>query len=206
MVMIKNRWTDAVLYADETADSVRSALLNALKSGEYLRDAYLRGADLSGANLRNANLSGAYLRDADLSGAYLRGADLSGANLRNANLSGAYLRGANLTPIRDDLWAVLSSMPAEVPALRAALANGNVDGSTYTGKCACLVGTLANARHCDVDSIPGLTPNSNRPIERFFLGINKGDKPETSQFSALALGWVDEWLSNMRAAFGKASA
>jgi hypothetical protein len=155
MVMIKNRWTDAVLYADETADSVRSALLNALKSG--------------------------------------------------ANLRGADLRDADLMPIRDDLWAVLSSMPAEVPALRAALANGNVDGSTYTGKCACLVGTLANARHCDVDSIPGLTPNSNRPIERFFLGINKGDKPETSQFSALALGWVDEWLSNMRAAFGKAS-
>jgi hypothetical protein len=195
MVMIKNRWTDAVLYADETADSVRSALLNALKSGANLRGANLRGADLSGANLSGANLSGAK-RD---------GADLRDADLRGANLRGADLRDADLMPIRDDLWAVLSSMPAEVPALRAALANGNVDGSTYTGKCACLVGTLANARHCDVDSIPGLTPNSNRPIERFFLGINKGDKPETSQFSALALGWVDEWLSNMRGAFGKAS-
>jgi hypothetical protein len=97
------------------------------------------------------------------------------------------------------MWAVLSSAPAEVPALRAALLEGRVDGATYTGDCACLVGTLANARHCKVNDIPGLTPNSSRPIEIFFCGINEGDTPETSQFSALALQWADEWLANMRA-------
>ena len=86
--------------------------------------------------------------------------------------------------------------------LRAAIAEGRIDGSTYEGDCACLVGTLANVRHVRYDAIPSLRPNSSRPIERFFLAIRKGDTPETSTFSRLALEWTDEWLANMRAAFG----
>lgn len=124
-----------------------------------------------------------------------------GADLTDADLTGAVLAGANLTPIRDDLWAVLSSVPAEVAGIRAALAEGRIDGSTYEGDCACLVGTIAHVRHCKYDAIPTLRPNSVRPIERFFLNINRGDTPETSQFSKLALEWTDEWLANMRAAF-----
>ena len=96
---------------------------------------------------------------------------------------------------------MLSSAPAEVSALRAALAEGRVDGSTYTGDCCCLVGTLANARHCKYDAIPTLQPNAARPAERFFEAIRKGDTPETSQFSKLAVEWVDVWLANMRGAF-----
>lgn len=121
----------------------------------------------------------------------------SGANLTDADLT-----DANLTPIRDDLWAVLSAAPSEVVGLRAAIAEGRIDGSTYEGDCACLVGTLANVRHVRYDAIPSLRPNSSRPIERFFLAIRKGDTPETSTFSRLALEWTDEWLANMRAAFG----
>ena len=162
MYQIKNKWTDAVLFASETADSVRDALLAAIAAN----------------------------------------ADLRNADLRSANLSGADLSGANLTPIRDDLWAVLSSAPAEVAGLLAAIRNGNVDGSTYIGDCACLVGTIANIRHCDYNSIPTLQPNSSRPAEIFFAGIRKGDTPATSQFSALAAGWVGEWLGAMQAAFG----
>jgi hypothetical protein len=110
----------------------------------------------------------------------------------------ADLRGADLTPIRDDLWAVLSSAPAEVPALLAALKEGRVDGSTYDGTCACLVGTLANARGCDYGAIPGLSPNSARPAERFFLAIQPGQMPETHAPSRIAVEWVEQWIANVR--------
>lgn len=112
---------------------------------------------------------------------------------------------AKLAPIRDDLWAVLSLAPAEVPGLRAAIAAGRIDGSTYEGDCACLVGTLAAVRRCNYDAIPGLAPNGNRAAERFFLAIRPGDTPEKSQFAALALEWVDQWTANMQAAFGQAA-
>ena len=177
---IKHRWNGSVLFSFECG-SLREAVVEAAKQKANLRGADLRGADLRGANLR-------------------------GANLRGANLSGADLNDANLTPIRDDVWAVLSACPAEVPALRAAIAEGRVDGSTYTGDCACLVGTLANARGCEVDELAAVKPNAGRPAEQFFLGIAKGDTPATNQFSAIALAWVDEWLANVTNPAGDAPA
>ncbi|WP_175806620.1 pentapeptide repeat-containing protein [Burkholderia cenocepacia] len=201
-------------------------------SGANLSDAYLRGANLSGAYLSGANLSGAYLHDADLSGAnlsgaYLHDADLSGANLHDAylrganlhdadlsgaNLSGAYLRGANLSgaylsdayllPIKADFIEVISQAPREVPALIDALKAGRVDGSTYSGECACLVGTIANVRGIDVDSDEfGIPKDSSRPVERFFMAIRKGDTPETNAASKLALEWAETWLDTQRKAF-----
>ena len=120
-----------------------------------------------------------------------------------ADLSEANLSEANLTQVRDDIWAVLSASPKEVPALRQALAEGKVDGNVYKGECACLVGTLAKARGIDLDQkeIPDLKKNSGRPAERFFMGIKKGDTPETNQVSKFALGWIDAWLENMKDAF-----
>ncbi|HYE79188.1 MAG TPA: pentapeptide repeat-containing protein [bacterium] len=122
-------------------------------------------------------------------------ADLSGAVLSGADLSGADLSGADLSPIRADLRSVLDVVPLEVPALRAAIVEGRVDGSVYQGSCACLVGTIANARGCDFGSIPGLVPSAHRPAERWFLAIRPGDTPERSQIAAITLQWVDEWLA-----------
>nr|WP_294560400.1 pentapeptide repeat-containing protein [uncultured Rhodopila sp.] len=184
-ITIKHRYTGAVLWTGD-AENKRKACEAAIAAE----------ANLTGANLTWANLTGA-----DLTWANLTGADLTGANLTRANLTRANLTGADLTPIRDDIWAVLSSSPAEVPALRDAIAGGRIDGSAYQGDCACLVGTIANARHCDHDAIPSLKPNADRPAERFFLAIGKGDTPETNQVSALALKWVDEWLTSVRSAF-----
>jgi hypothetical protein len=225
-IIVKHRWTNAVLLEVE-AVSLRLAIVNAVSTGADLTEADLTGADLTGANLTGANLRGANLRgadlteadlteadlreadltgadltEADLTGADLTEADLTGANLTGANLTGANLRGANLTPIRDDLWAVLCASPHEVLALRQSLVEGRINGSSYEGDCACLVGTLANARHCTYEEIPGLQPDSSRPAECFFSCIKIGDTPATSQFSQLALEWVDQWLANMQAAFG----
>lgn len=53
-------------------------------------------------------------------------------------------------------------------------------------------------------SIKGLTPNSERPAERWFLSIQKGSTPENNAFAKLAVEWIDQWLSNMRKAFAGA--
>ena len=229
---IKNRWTDTLIFecdapsmrlALEMAVKQKVSLSDAILRGAILRGADLSGADLSGADLSDAILSGADLSDADLSGAFhcgadlsdailrgaslsganLSGADLSGADLSGADLSGAILSGADLTPVRDDFWAILSGAPSEVGALRAALIEGRVDGSTYTGDCACLVGTIAKARNIDIGGLGSIKPNASRPAERFFLHIRKGDTPKNNQASKLVVEWLDEWVTNVSAAFQK---
>ncbi len=181
-------------------------LSGAYLSGADVRDAdlsgaYLSGADLRGAYLRDADLSGAYLsgadvRDADLSGADLSGADLRGAYLRGADLSGAYLSGADVRSFKADFWAILHTAQAEIPALILALKEGRVNGSTYEGDCACLVGTIANVRGV---SYATLETDSNRPAERWFMMINKGDKAGDDSgggFAAhKAVEWAEEYLS-----------
>ena len=114
-----------------------------------------------------------------------------------ANLSGADLSKADLSPIRNDFWDVLLRAPKEVDGLRKALVGGRVNGSTYEGECACLVGTIANIKGERYDTIKNLQPDSSRPIERFFLAIRKGDTPETNLFCNKAVEWIDDFLGNI---------
>jgi hypothetical protein len=189
-IKIVSRWdADTVLFECDAPEG--------LESGLYMRHALEKAtqarANLRGADLRDADLSGADLRDADLSGAYLSGADLSGADLRDANLRDAYLSGANLRSFRADFWDVLLRAPHEIAGVRAALVEGRVDGSTYSGECACLVGTIGNVRNVNYAELGnGLNPDSGRPAEQWFMGIRKGDTPETNQQSKLAVEWLDE--------------
>ena len=217
---IMNRWTNEVQFtadiecAEDTPNSLKIGL--ALKWG-VANSANLRGADLSGSDLRDSdlrdsNLSGADLRgsdlsDSDLSGANLSGSDLRDSNLRGADLSGSNLIDSNLDPIRNDIWSILVMAPGEVPALIAALNEGRVNGSVYTdGECGCLIGTLAIASGVnpagDCSSVNGLHGHSSRPAECFFMGINKGDTPETNQICRIARDWCVQWLDRMEAAFG----
>jgi uncharacterized protein YjbI with pentapeptide repeats len=198
--------SDAYLRDADLSDAY---LRGADLSGADLSDANLRGADLSGADLSDANFSGADLRGAylrganfsgaDLRGAYLAGADLSGADLRgadlsDANLSGANLRGANLAGVKADYLSILSLAKHEVVGLYKALLSGRIDGSSYSGECACLVGTVANLRHEDHKKLGiDLRPDSSRPAERWFLNIRKGDTPENNQVSAITKEWTEEF-------------
>ena len=144
-------------------------------------------------SLVNANLSRASLYRANLVGANLVGASLYRANLYRANLVGANLVGANLTPIKSDMWVVLLQSIPEIPALKTAIKEGRIKGSTYSGECSCLAGTVAKARGVTHDDLG--YADADRPIERFFLAIKEGDTPETSQFSKLALEWLEEFES-----------
>ena len=129
---------------------------------------------------------------------HLTGADLTGAILRWANLTGADLTGADLTradlsSIKSDFSLVLDAAPSEIPALLTALQAGKIDGQVYTGECACLVGTIANARGCSPYAMPGLMPNGGRPAERWFLAIKPGDTPDSNPVSKITEGWILEW-------------
>jgi len=211
---------DAAIPADqrtkmavEAAIKSRADLSGANLSGAYLSDANLSGADLRWAYLRwaylsDANLSGADLSGADLSRAGLNGADLSRADLSDANLSGANLSDANLsdanlTPIKQDFLAEVLRLPNELEFLRTAIETGKIDGSTYSGECACLAGTLAHAANTpDYGLCTGFEfgeakfhVDSNSPRERFFLAIKAGDTPETNPVSAIVLDWTNEAIA-----------
>ena len=175
-------------------------LIGANLRGANLRGANLIGANLIDANLRDANLRDADLRDADLRDADLRGANLRGADLRDADLRGANLRGANLRVIKNDMFIVLLHGRSEIQFLKQNIIDGKINGSTYEGECCCLSGTLVNGARATNGPQEALKINSicsvrdsSRPIERFFLGIKTGDTPETSQFSKLALEWIEEF-------------
>ncbi len=190
---IKHRFTGSILFECE-ALNLRLAVEAAVEKKVDLRDAYLGGANLRGANLRDANLGGAYLGDANLRGANLRDANLRGANLRDANLRGANLGDADLDRIKQDYLAVLTVAKNEVVGLYKALIEGRIDGSVYTGECACLVGTIAKIRgeshvHLGID----LAPRSSRPAERWFLAIRKGDTPDNNQAAAIVKTWTEEF-------------
>ncbi|MBS7811182.1 pentapeptide repeat-containing protein [Roseococcus pinisoli] len=192
---IRHRYTDSVLFEGQS-DTMRLCVEAAVRSGSDLSGSDLRDADLRGADLRDADLSGSDLRDADLRGADLRDADLSGADLR-----GAYLRGADLSAVRNDMWDVLLKAIPEVPALQLALREGRVDGSTYTGECACLVGTIANVRGVSVTTLG--YRDAERPIEVFFGAIRKGDTPETNSAAKIADDWITEFRAAIAAATGE---
>ena len=219
-VEIRNRWTNRVQFTAEVTcapdatigvkiglavkwarrnDAVlRGAVLRgAVLSGAVLSDADLRDADLSGAVLSGAVLRGAVLRDANLSGA-----NLSGADLRDADLSDANLSGANLRSFKADFWSILLTARNEVPGVIAALKEGRVDGSTYTGECACLVGTIANVRGVDVYDSSEIERDSNRPAEQWFLMIRKGDMPGDDTGGGFAAQKALEWAEEFQALIG----
>jgi hypothetical protein len=200
-------------YADLSNANLRYAdlrnadLRNANLSYADLRYANLSYADLSDANLSNANLRYADLRNANLSYADLSDANLSNANLRYANLSNANLRyadlsNANLEPIKVDFFVVLLHGLPEIEFLKQNIISGKIDGSTYNGECACLSGTLYNGAtvhngiyEADIKNKILACRDAGRPIEVFFAGIRPGDTPENSQFSKIALEWLEEFDS-----------
>ena len=185
-IVIKHRWNSTEIYNGK-GESLKDVVIQAVKGGADLRSANLGGADLRGVDLTGANLRGANLRGADLCGADLYGTDLYGANLRGADLG-------DLGKIQADIYDILSSAPNEVSGLLSKLREGKVDGSVYEGKCACLVGTIANIQGVNHNSIPNLVPNSSRPAEKWFMGITKGSTPANNRIVKITEMWLEEWI------------
>lgn len=203
----------AVEAANTTkVDLAEVNLLETDLAGANLNGARLSGANLTATNLTGANLSGcdlseAELGEANLSWAKLSGANLNGAKLRETNLNWTDLKGAsldranlveaNLRAIKHDVWGVLLHARAEVPFVRKAILSGKINGSIYAGECACLCGTIAQARQVSLRELDFIV-DSNSLAERFFLAINEGVTPDISPAARLALEWIDEFISLTR--------
>lgn len=104
-----------------------------------------------------------------------------------------------LSEMRADVRAVLDEAPREVRHVLSALQEGRVDGTKYAGPCACLIGTIANARGCVVSQL-GISYGMRgmgggwRYAEVFFQMIRQHDTPENNLAARLAAAWVQEWL------------
>ena len=178
-IVIRNRWNDSIIWEGE-ADSMKDAIEKLVAAR----------ANLSGANLRGANLRGANLRGANFGDADLRGTNLSDANLIDANLG-----GAGLESIKTDFIYAILKLPDEIPNLRQKFIDGQIDGSTYSGECACLAGTIANHRGIDVDELKDIFPVSSvSPRESFAAHVKPGDTPENNQVAKYFVEWIDEAL------------
>lgn len=102
----------------------------------------------------------------------------------------------DLSGAKNDFWEILLRAPSEIAGLRLALVEGRVDGSTYSGDCACLVRTIGNVRGVSYSALGnGIKPDSSRDAERWFMGIRKGDTPETSSISKITIEWLDEFVA-----------
>ncbi len=173
-IEIKSRWTGSIIFEYEKEN-------NTIK--ETLEEAVKAGASLDGASLDGASLDGASLD----------GASLDGASLDGASLVGASLVGADLEPIKNDLFAVLLPAISEISTLKAAIQNGEIDGSVYSGCCCCLNGTLCKNASIEVYNRLKKIRRASRPIEKFFAAIKPGDTPENSQFCKIAMEWIEEF-------------
>jgi hypothetical protein len=117
----------------------------------------------------------------------------------------------DLAAVKADFLSVISKLPGEVPYLRLAMIEGRIDGTVYSGKCACLKGTLARKaagplfNHIDSPSAfialaYGIKCNITESLaEQFFWHIQEGDTPATNPYAAVVLDWLDEFLLVERA-------
>lgn len=91
---------------------------------------------------------------------------------------------------REDLYRWLDLFPDRVPALLDAVRQGRLDGSTYHGKCRCVIGYLSSRPLSDAWEFGSDRPDS---IEEFVQGIIPGDTPSNSPVMAHLERWILEW-------------
>ncbi len=180
----------AALLSDDDTEKVNQTIERMVSLEVSLAGLALRGCDLARPDLADVDRSEAEARRTlgRIAGTYPAFPDQAAAPLRDTGVTNAELEAS-----RQDLWAVLSLAEQEVPAIRAALVEGWVEGGTYYGGCACLIGTIANARGCAVYSLGSLRPAPDRPIEHLFMRISRGDTPQNNPIARVIVQWIDEW-------------
>jgi hypothetical protein len=57
----------------------------------------------------------------------------------------------------------------------------------YNLGCLALMGIIG------INDLDQIVPDSNRPAEQWFMGINPGDTPENNEFAKVAMGWIEQF-------------
>lgn len=131
----------------------------------------------------------------DLTALSIIGVDLAYVDLTGVKATEKDLTAANLGTIKNDIFQLFSAAPNEVSAVLKALQDGKIDGASYTGTCACFIGTIAKTQKTSWQKISGIAPNTCRPAERWILALSEGDTPSTSPVAAITERWIHEWIS-----------
>jgi hypothetical protein len=108
-----------------------------------------------------------------------------------------------LSTVKQDFLAEVLHLPNELEALRDALLAGQVNGSTYSGSCACLAGTLAKAHgisdynggNINLGNNIVFHANAESLRELFFTAIRPGDTPQKNSAARIALQWTEEAIA-----------
>jgi hypothetical protein len=175
---IKNRFTGKIIFEFETENnSIKKTVC------EYIRQEL------------NSGKYYANLTDADLTDADLTDADLTRANLTHANLTDADLTHADLLQFKSDLWRVLLMYKNEIGGLKQSILDGKINGSQYTGTCACLKGTIANVKGCHIDLLSNITKSVSEPSEQWFLQFREGHTPTNNNALKLTYEWIEGFES-----------
>lgn len=188
----------------DNADIQRANFVDATLRGTRFSESCLLSANFHIADLQNVEMINTDLRYADLSFANLTGVDLTSAVLSSVNLDGCSSVQDFVKEAKEDIFRVLACAPEEAEVVLRALEEGRIDGSSYTGSCACLIGTIANAKGLDITEVPyqdldeprgqRIERNSESPAETFFEDILPGQTPNNSIKCALVAGWVKEFI------------
>ena len=212
---IKHAWENEIRFSIE-GDNWKLAFEAAVKRGQSFDACDLSGKDFTGVQIKygefynskfyNSKFDNSKFYNSKFYNSKFYNSKFDNSKFDNSKFdnstfdkkSFAGLPSAWLIQCRDDLWSVLLTVPAEVAFLRKALMDGKVNGSSYTGECACLVGTISHARKCDIYSLGILKPNASRPAEQFFLNIREGGTPKKNPFAKLAVDWIDQWVELQR--------
>jgi len=192
-----NATFDNAKFYNATFDN--ATFYNATFYNAKFYNATFDNATFDNATFYNATFYNATFDNAKFYNATFDNATFDNAKFYNATFDEASWKSIPqeyLNAVRDDMFAVLLAYPGEIAALRAALVDGKINGSVYSGVCACLFGTIAKAQHCEVNELKGIVrPNSNRPIEVFFYSIQVGNTPKNSRHAKCAVEWIDQFIA-----------
>jgi hypothetical protein len=117
-----------------------------------------------------------------------------------------------LAPVKEDFFSILDKAPWEAYAVRQAVVEGKIDGSTYgKSECCCIKGIIARNMGMEILSFStgqkfsatyGIdleVLGNDSPLEKYIRFIKPGHAPENNKKCQQLLDWLDEFITQEEA-------